>query len=112
MAFYMKAGRGPMMKTGRGIPEQLTSGGPLQKIKPATQEKKVKVEKEKKKEDKGFFSTVSDAYSNAYEGGKGTAKTSSISQGAPGSGSRKPNKDLLVGASAAIKAGYDYLTKD
>ncbi len=106
MAYDQKnqAGRGPKQKTGAGIPSAL-----LQRTQDP---KKAPVTPPKKKEKQGFFSTVGNAYTNAYKGGKGAASTSSASQGAPGSGSRKSNKDLSVGVNAAVKAGYNYLTRD
>ena len=117
MAYNQKqnAGRGNMPKTGRDIPLNMMSpaymtDGPGDE-KPT--EKTVKKQEPKKKEEKGFFDTVSSAYSNAYKGGNGhNAGKGFTGQGLPGSGSRKPDKDLSVGIGAAVKAGYNYIFGD
>ena len=116
MAYKQLQGRTNLPKTGRGVDTvALMTGSPSTPLH-QTNPKKKKAPKTppegKKKETPGFFSTVSNAYSNAYKKGEGRAKTSSVSQGAPGSGSRTPNKDLSVGVNAAVKAGYNYLTRD
>ena len=110
-----KAGRGNMPKTGRDIPLNMMSpayqtDGPGDKKQT---KKTVKKQEPKKKEDKGFFETVSSAYDNAYKGGKGwNYGKGATGQGLPGSGTRRPNKDLSVGLGAAVKAGYNYIFSD
>jgi hypothetical protein len=116
MAYTQSPGRLNMPKTGRGVDiPTLMTGAPGTALYQRTQDpkkEKAPVTPPKKKETPGFFSTVSNAYSDAYKDKKGTTKSSSVSQGAPGSGSRKSNKDLSVGVNAALKAGFNYLTKD
>jgi hypothetical protein len=108
MAYKQNPGRGPMMKTGQGIPSPL-----LQEKIPTEKKVNKKIEKQSKKEDKGFFKTVSDAYSDAYKSGKGTVYGKGVKgQGLPGSGSRQGNKDLSVGIGAAVKAGYKHIFGD
>ena len=117
MAYKQKqnAGRGNMPKTGRDIPLNMMSpayltDGPGDKKQT---KKTVKKQEPNKKEDKGFFDTVSSAYNKAYEGGKGINKGKGFKgQGKPGSGSRRGDKDLSVGLKAAVKAGYNYVFND
>jgi len=109
MAFYMKPGRGPMMKTGNAIPSVLLQTPAS--VKPTNDKNK------KQKQDPGFFKTVASAFSDAYKGGKGVTYGGGSSgpifgQGNPGSGSREGNKDISLGPIAAAKAGYNYLFGD
>ena len=118
MAFYMKAGRGPMMKTGKGIPQTFQSPDNQseamlqQKIDPKDGEFKKELETVRSRaKEGGFINTVKNIGTGLSHGYNSQGYDSKPS-GAGVFKDKGGNKDLAASVGSAISTAYKYAKGD